>query len=85
MALPQRALLTICMNNSDNPVYNKRASDQNNIRILRTRTKQFKQLFFHFCVHAWPKLVKSLRKAESVKHLKSDHPSNKNGRCLYLL
>ena len=59
--------LTDYLITNDNPVYNTGASDRNNIRRVRARRFHF----FPFCVNEWYKLVNSLRKAKSIKHLKS--------------
>ena len=66
--------LTNYLNTNDNPVYNTRASDENNVWFgaeLNWRTEHLKQLLFSLCVNKWHKLDISLRKAESIKHLKS--------------
>ena len=52
-------------------VCNTGASDQYNIRRFRARTEHLKQLFFRFCVTKWYKIGSSVRKANSIKHLKS--------------
>ena len=67
--------LTSYLNTNENPVYNKRVSDQNKIRRFRARIEHFKQLFFPFCVNEWYKLdwetgTNLLREAKSIKHLK---------------
>ena len=59
------------LNISDNQVYKTRASERNNIKRFGTRTKNFKQRSFPFCVNKWCKLDISLRKAKNVKHFKS--------------
>ena len=59
------------LNINDNQVYKTRASEHNNIERFRTRTENFKQSFFPFCVNEWCKLDISLRKAENFKRFKS--------------
>ena len=59
------------LNINDNQVYKTRASEHNNIERFRTRTENFKQSFFPFCVNEWCKLDISLRKAEKFKRFKS--------------
>ena len=59
------------LNINDNRIYKTRASEHNNIKIFRTRTENFKQSFFTFCVHEWWKLDVSLRKAKNIKRFKS--------------
>ena len=55
------------LNINDNQVYKTRASEHNNIERFRTRTENFKQSFFPFCVNEWCKLDVSLKKAENVE------------------
>ena len=43
--------VTNYLSTNDNPVYNTRTSDQNNIRRFRARTEHIKQSFFPFCVN----------------------------------
>ena len=60
------------LNINDNRVYKTRASSEhNNIKRFGTRTENFKQSFFPFCVNEWCKLDISLRKAENFKRCKS--------------
>ena len=59
------------LNINDNRVYKTRASVHNNINTFGTRTKNFKQSFFPFCVDERCKLYISLRKAENIKRFKS--------------
>ena len=59
------------LNTNDNRVYKTRASEHNNIKRFGTRTENFKQSFFPFCVNEWCKLDISLRKAENIKCFKS--------------
>ena len=62
--------LTNYLNINDNWVYKTRASEHN-IKRVGTRTENFKQSFFSFCVNKWYKLDISLRKAENIKLFKS--------------
>ena len=55
------------LNSNDNQVDKTRASEHNNVKRFRTRTENFKQSFFPFCVTEWRKLDISLRKAENIK------------------
>ena len=59
------------LNTTDNQVYKTRASEHNNIKRFGTRTENFKQSFFPFCVNKWCKLDISLRKFENIKRFKS--------------
>ena len=59
--------LTNYLNTNDNVVYNTRASECNNMKRSGTRTENFKQSFFPFCVNEWYKLDISLRKAKNIK------------------
>ena len=63
--------LTRYLNTKHNLVYDKRASDQNNIRKFRARTEYFNQSFSPFFVNARHKQDSSMRKAKSTKRLKS--------------
>ena len=56
---------------NDNRVYKTRALEHNNIKRFGTRTENFKQSFFPFCVNEWCKLGISLRKTENIKSFKS--------------
>ena len=56
------------LNINDKQVYKTRASEHNNIKKFGTKTKNFKQSSFPFCVNKWCKLDISLRKAKNVKH-----------------
>ena len=59
------------LNINDNWVYKTRASEHNNIKRFGTRTENFKQSFFPFCVNKWCIFDISLRKAENIKRFKS--------------
>ena len=61
--------LANCLNINDNQVYKIRASEH--IRRFGTRTENFKQSFFHFCVNEWCKLNISLRKNKNIRRFKS--------------
>ena len=63
--------LAYYLNINDNRVYKTRASEHNNVKRFGTRTENFKQSFFPFCVNEWCKLDISLRKAENIKRFKS--------------
>ena len=54
------------LNINDNRVSKTRASEHNNIKRFGTRTENFKQSFFPFCVNEWCKLDISLKKAENI-------------------
>ena len=58
------------LNINDIQVYKTRAS-KHNIKRFRTRTENFKQSFFPFCVNEWCKLDISLRKTKNIKRFKS--------------
>ena len=51
--------------------YKITASEHNNIKRFGTRTENFKQLVFPFCVNEWCKLNVYLGKAKNFKHFKS--------------
>ena len=59
------------LNINDKRVYKTRASEPSNIKRFGTRTENFKQSFFPFCVNEWCKLDVSLRKAENIKSFRS--------------
>ena len=59
------------LNINDIWVYKTRASEHNNIKRFGTRTENFKQSFFLYCVNKWCKLDISLRKAENAKRFNS--------------
>ena len=59
------------LNINDNWVYKTKASEHNNIKRFGTRTENFKQSFFLYCVNKWCKLDISLRKAENAKRFNS--------------
>ena len=77
--------LTSYLKTNDNPVYNTRTLDLNNIRGFRAKTEHFNRLFSPFCVNELYKLDSSLTEAESVKHLKltSNEFSNLKKRSLF--
>ena len=62
--------LTNYLNINDNQVYKTRASEHNSIKRFRTRTENFKQSFFPFCVNEWCNLDIFLRKAKNIKRFK---------------
>ena len=57
------------LNINDNQVCKTKVSEHNNIKRFGTRTENFKQSFFPFCVNEWFKLDISLRKSENIKGL----------------
>ena len=59
------------LNINDEQVYKTRTSEHKNIKRFGTRTENFKQSFFPFCINEWCKLDISLRKVENIKRFKS--------------
>ena len=66
-----RKYLANYLNINDNWAYKTRASEHNTIKRFGTRTENFKQSFFPFCVNEECKLNISLRKAENIERFKS--------------
>ena len=63
--------LTNYKNTIDNLFHKTRASEHNSIKRFGTRTENFKQSFFPYCVNEWYKLDISLRKSKNIKCFKS--------------
>ena len=59
------------LNINDNQVYKTRASEDNNIKRFGTRTGNFKQSFFPFCLNEWCKVDISLRRTKDIESFKS--------------
>ena len=62
--------LTNYKNTIDNLFHKTRASEHNSIKRFGTRTENFKQSFFPYCVNEWYKLDISLKNTENITRFK---------------